>query len=330
MTFQAIYENFGILETPEYQWEYSSDSTAWTVLQTGEDKTYSIDTVHRADEGWYRVAVANSGQTSMPNCRAESEPFRLQTMYCNTATDRYIDTVACDTLLPLAWRGHTWPEVGVLIDTIRDIDIDDSLYVHLRLDTVTCCPDIVHIRVDSAVCDTLMPFLWFYQDTMLLFDDIGEQEIEYTHYKWIKCTGEVHTLVLDTFHCERLYPIIVNKYNWQLLLDHVSLRRFFPGYTPLRYQWYCDSVAIPGATIDDYSEDHELHGHFQLYVELDQGEHAWSNVIDLSDTPAPQPVHQRIYNAQGILVGEEKLSHGVYLIVYEQGDRVWTEKRFVP
>lgn len=330
MTFQAIYENFGILESPEYQWEYSSDSTAWTVLQTGEDKTYSIDTVHRADEGWYRVAVANSGQTSMPNCRSESEPFRLNTIYCNTATDRYIDTVACDTLLPLAWRGHTWPEVGALIDTIRDIDIDDSLYVHLSLDTVTCCPDIVHIRVDSAVCDTLMPFLWFYQDTMVLFDDIGEQEIEYTHYKWIKCTGEIHTLVLDTFHCERLYPIIVNKYNWQLLLDHVSLRRFFPGYTPLRYQWYCDSVAIPGATIDDYSEDHELHGHYQLYVELDQGEHAWSNVIDLSDTPAPKPVHQRIYNAQGILVGEEKLSHGVYLIVYEQGDRVWTEKRFVP
>ena len=330
LTLKANYENFGILETPEYQWEFSADSTTWTVLQTGEDKTYSIDTVHRADEGWYRVVVANSGQTSMPNCRAESEPFRLNTVYCNTATDRYIDTVACDTLLPLAWRGHTWPEVGALIDTIRDIDIDDSLYIHLRLDTVTCCPEIVHIRVDSAVCDTLMPFLWLYQDTMVLFTDIGEQEIEYTHYKWIKCTGEVHTLVLDTFHCERLYPIIVNKYNWQLLLDHVSLRRFFPGYTPLRYQWYCDSVAIPGATIDDYSEDHELHGHFQLYVELDQGEHAWSNVIDLSDTPTPKPVLQRIYNAQGILVGEEKLSHGVYLIVYEQGDRIWTEKRFVP
>lgn len=330
LTLKANYDNFGILETPEYQWEYSSDSIVWTVLQTGEDKTYSIDTVHRADEGWYRVAVANSGQTSMPNCRSESEPFRLNTMYCNTATDRFIDTVACDTLLPLAWRGHSWPETGTRIDTIRDIDVDDSIYVHLHLDTVTCCPEIVHVRVDSAVCDTLMPFLWFYQDTMVLFNDIGAQEIEYTHHTWFKCVGEIHTLVLDTFHCERLYPIIVNKYNWQLLLDHVSLRHFFPGYTPLRYQWYCDSVAIPGATEDDYAEQNELHGHFQLYVELDQDEHAWSNVIDLSDTPAPKPVTHRIYNAQGLPVSDDQLTHGVYLIVYQQGDRIWTEKRFVP
>lgn len=330
LTLKANYDNFGILETPEYQWEFSADSTTWTVLQTGEDKTYSIDTVHRADEGWYRVAVANSGQTGMPNCRSESEPFRLQTMYCNTATDRFIDTVACDTLLPLAWRGHSWPETGTRIDTIRDIDVDDSIYVHLHLDTVTCCPEIVHVRVDSAVCDTLMPFLWFYQDTMVLFNDIGAQEIEYTHHTWFKCVGEVHTLVLDTFHCERLYPIIVNKYNWQLLLDHVSLRHFFPGYTPLRYQWYCDSVAIPGATEDDYAEQNELHGHFQLYVELDQDEHAWSNVIDLSDTPAPKPVTHRIYNAQGLPVSDDQLTHGVYLIVYQQGDRIWTEKRFVP
>ena len=108
------------------------------------------------------------------------------------------------------------------------------------------------------------------------------------------------------------------------------MRRFFPGYTPLRYQWYCDSVAIPGATEDDYAEQNELHGHFQLYVELDQDEHAWSNVIDLSDTPAPKPVTHRIYNAQGLPVSDDQLTHGVYLIVYEQGDRVWTEKRFVP
>lgn len=330
VTFRAVYENYDILQNPQYQWLFSTDQMAWDTLQTGFEKTYTIDTVHRAHEGWYVVQVADSGNIDQTNCRSESAPFRLQTMYCNTATDRFIDTVACDTLLPLAWRGHSWPEVGTRIDTIRDIDVDDSIYIHLHLDTVTCCPEIVHIRVDSAVCDTLMPFLWFYQDTMVLFTDIGAQEIEYTHYKWIKCTGEIHTLVLDTFHCERLYPIIVNKYNWQLLLDHVSLRRFFPGYTPLRYQWYCDSIAIPGATEDDYAEQNELHGHFQLYVELDQGEHAWSNVIDLSDTPAPQPVKQRIYNAQGILVGEDKLSHGVYLIVYEQGDRIWTEKRFVP
>ena len=296
-----------------------------------------IPVVHRSHEGWYRVTVADVGNMEQPNCRETSEPFKLATQYCNIAVDQYMDTTACDTLLyyDLIWRGHVWPDAGTVVDTLRDIDIDDSVYVHKTLQTKVCCPDIRTFRVDSAVCDTLLPFLWFYQDTMLLFGDIGEQEIEYPHWRWENCIGEVHTLALDTFHCERLYPIIVNKYNWQLVCNNMELARLFPGMHPLEFQWFKDSVAIEGANADDYSEENELHGVFQLRIKLDRtvdnhDEYIWSNILDILPTSGFAPIIKRIYNSQGIPVSEEKTGSGVYLIHYQQGDRIWTEKKILP
>lgn len=336
-TLHAIYENYGTLESPEFRWEFSPDSMVWTELQTGASKIYTIPVVHRSHEGWYRVTVADVGNMEQPNCRETSEPFKLATQYCNIAVDQYMDTTACDTLLyyDLIWRGHVWPDAGTVVDTLRDIDIDDSVYVHKTLQTKVCCPDIRTFRVDSAVCDTLLPFLWFYQDTMLLFSDIGEQEIEYPHWRWENCIGEVHTLALDTFHCERLYPIIVNKYNWQLLLDYVAFRRIFPDMHPLEFQWFKDSVAIEGANADDYSEENELHGYYQLRIKLDRtvdnhDEYIWSNILDILPTSGFAPIIKRIYNSQGIPVSEEKTGSGVYLIHYQQGDRIWTEKKILP
>jgi len=332
VTLQALYENYGILESPEYRWSYSSDSLTWTDLQTSSLKTYTIPEVHRSHEGFYTVTVADAGNMDSPNCRETSEPFRLSTVYCNTAVDQFIDTVICDTMLSYdhIWRGHEWHAVGEVTDTIKDFEDDDSLYIHLALDTRVCCPDIEYFRLDTAICDTLLPFLWRFNDTTLLFADIGEQTVDYQHGKWSNCTGEIHTLVLDTFHCERLYPIIVNKYNWQLLLDHVTLHRLFPDLSPEAYQWYRDSVRLDGAVDDDYSEHNELYGNYQLRVQMNDGLYVWSNVISIHDTPSPLPVTERIYNSQGLLVSEDQMKYGVFLIQYQQGDRVWTEKKFVP
>ena len=337
-SFHAVYENYGIIETPEYQWYYSPDSAGWyNEIEGATGTTYTIPNLHKSDEGWYRVAVSGLGNMAYVNCRSISEPFHLQTQYCNTAVDQFIDTVACDTLLEydLTWRGHSWPDVGTVIDTIRDFEDDDSVYVHLSLDTTLCCPAVLTYRIDSAVCDTMMPFLWFFNDTALLFDAPDEREILYPHTRWEKCTGAIYTLALDTFHCERLYPVIVNKYNWQLLLDNAGLRRFFPDRQYLAYQWYKDGEQIPGATEDDYAEQNELHGSFQLRIQLDAAvdnddEYIWSNILDINDTQAPLPVTKRIYNWHGMLVGEDRMTCGVYLIRYEQGDKTWTEKKLVP
>ena len=334
--FRALYENYGILENPEFQWTYSADSVDWTVLQTGSSKTYTIPNVHKYHEGWYKVTVANVGNMEQVNCREESEPFKLHTQYCNTAVDQYVDTTACDTLLAynLTWRGHEWQVVGTVTDTLIDIDEDDSVYVHKTLQTVICCPEIQYIRIDSITCDTLMPFLWFFRDTMLLYEDIGNNELEYQHYKWENCIGEVFTLALDTVHCERLYDLIVNKYNWQLLLDYTKLRRIFPERKYLAFQWYKNGEEIPGATDDDYSEQNELCGLFQLRIQLDEAvdnddEFIWSKVLEIGEVEEPQPIIRRIYNWHGMLVGEGQMTRGVYLIVNIQGDTVWTEKKVV-
>lgn len=62
---------------------------------------------------------------------------------------------------------------------------------------------------------------------------------------------------------------------------------------------------------------------------MDNGLIVWSNILEILDTPEPQPVHMQIYNSSGMPVNEERMTRGVYLIRYQQGDRVWTEKKVV-
>ena len=263
---EAKYDNYGILGAPEYRWSYSADNISWQILQTGPLKTYTIPVVHKSNEGWYRVSVADEGNSDNVHCRSESEPFRLSTTYCNTAVEQSVDTAVCDTLFPLSWRTHEWYGIGVLVDTIKDFEGDDS--VHL-------------------------------------------------------------TLSLDTFYCERLYPVVINKYNWLLLCDLTALNSFF-GNTVIGYQWYKDGEPVLGATEDDYSEQNELHGSYQLVMTFADGSYVRSNVIDILDTPEPSPVRVQIYNSSGIPVREDQVSHGIYLFRYEQGERIWTEKKMIP
>jgi hypothetical protein len=135
---------------------------------------------------------------------------------------------------------------------------------------------------------------------------------------------------LDTIHCERLWIIIVNKYNWQLLCDNVALRRYFPGRSARAFQWYKNDEPVAGATEDDYAEQNELHGVFQLRVTLDDGEVIWSNIIEIADTEQEQYITKRIFDSRGQEVSEEQVKNGIYLYRYEQGGKVWTEKKRIP
>ena len=329
-TLQAVYDNYGILYEPEYQWFFSPDSAVWTPVQVSHAPTYTIPAVHRADEGWYRVTVAETGNSDQVNCRSVSEPVRLDSKYCGTATDQFIDTLVCDTLMPVSWRTYLWQQIGSVIDTLRDFEHDDSVYVHLTLSTQKCCPDIRREPVQLwEICDTLMPYTWFFRDTALVFTDISDVHyVEIPHPRW-DCTDSIYILRLDTVHCEKLWPVIVHKYNRVLLLDNVRFRQFFPGHTILSLQWFRDEQPIPDATEDDYSEQDELHGRFQLFIRMDGDEHAWSNIIELLDTTEPLPVTKRVYNSMGVPVREDQMTRGVYLIYYEQGNDRWTEKKIV-
>jgi len=240
------------------------------------------------------------------------------------------DTTVCDTLMPYRWRDTLFTEPATYEILYKDQRGCDSLLRFLTLNTQICCPNVVTITADTTVCDTLMPFTWTIGGQTFVFEQAETQERGMPHPKWTECTDTNYVLRLDTFHCEKLWQIIVNKYNWQLLLDNVSLSRFFPQNAARTYQWYKNEVLIPGANDDDYSEQNELCGRFQLRVGMDNGQTIWSNILEIGKAQVEEPVRVRIYDSHGVPVQENQVSHGLYLYRYEQGDRKWTEKRLIP
>ena len=107
------------------------------------------------------------------------------------------------------------------------------------------------------------------------------------------------------------------------------MTRFFPNRTVRTYQWYKNDEPILGANGDDYSEHNELHGRFQLRIELEDRQVIWSNILEIGELKTELPVHVRIYDSHGTPVQENQVTHGVYLYRYEQGDQKWTEKRLI-
>ena len=255
----------------------------------------------------------------------------IELRLCQIPQATRVDTIICDTIDNIVWRNKIYPLKNELRDTVYNTSGEDSIYYILKVTTEHCCPEIKEKTITmESLCDSLLPFTWHFRDTILIFKEAGDILLEIQHPKW-RCIDTIYTLHLDTVHCERLYPLIVNKYNWQLLLDNVTLRRLFPNRTALAYQWYKDELPVAGATDDDYAEQNELHGRFQLRIELDGNQTIWSNILEINtEQAAPMPVHVRIYNSHGMPVAEDQVTHGIYLYRYEQGNHVWTEKRFIP
>ena len=241
-----------------------------------------------------------------------------------------VDTVVCDTLMPYRWRDTLFTEPATYEILYKDQRGCDSLLCVLTLNTQVCCPEMVTITADTTVCDTLLPFTWTLRNKTFVFEHAEIQVLDIPHPKWTDCTDTSYILHLDTFHCEKLWPLIVNKYNWVLLLDNVSLARLLPGRTACAYQWYKNDAPIPGATDDDYSEQNELCGRFQLRIVLDNEQAIWSNILEIGEAQEELPVRVTIFNSWGMLVRENQVSHGVYLYRYEQGEKKWTEKKLIP
>ena len=241
-----------------------------------------------------------------------------------------VDTTVCDTLLPYRWRDTLFTEPATYEILYKDQRGCDSLLRVLTLNTQVCCPEMVTITADTTVCDTLLPFTWTLRNKTFVFEHAEIQVLDIPHPKWTDCTDTSYILHLDTFHCEKLWPLIVNKYNWVLLLDNVSLARLLPGRTACAYQWYKNDAPIPGATDDDYSEQNELCGRFQLRIVLDNEQAIWSNILEIGEAQEELPVRVTIFNSWGMLVRENQVSHGVYLYRYEQGKKKWTEKKLIP
>ena len=263
---------------------------------------------------------------------------------CMTPDTIRTDTIVCDTLPQITWRGKTFAITDTLRDTLRSSCGFDSIYYLMRVETEHCespCPEMHYATRDTTVCDTLMPFTWH----GLLFNEPGSQTTTLQDVRG--CDTLQTTWTLDTIHCERqvipepitdtLYPIIVNKYNWQLLCHNVRVRELFPELTVTGYQWYKDGTAIPNATEDDYSEQNELQGAFQLRLLMSDGRYVWSEILTIQPAQTQVPSHIRIYNHNGYLFYQSEkettipsLPRGLYIIQIEQNGEQRIEKKLIP
>ena len=332
-------DRLAFAEPYEYQWYHSYDQEAWEPVANTRELT--IDSITDSDRGWYKVRIAEQGNIANDYCRVESEQFELHIFKCLKPPQAQ-DTTVCDTLMPYTWHGIEWLQPGDSIQMLHYTTGEDSLEMTWHLRNMHCCPELDSFlnyrHLEAHMCDTLMPYHWTFRDTVLVFYDISDtHEYIVPHAKWHDCPDTVYTFKMDTFHCERLYPIAVNKYNRVLLCDHVMLAQLFPETTPTAYQWYFGLEPIRDATDDDYSEMRELHGSYQLRVQLDGKRYVWSERIEIADTNKA-PVRVRIYNSQGTFLKEETLSgedplpslpHGIWLLYFEQGDDRWSEKKLV-
>lgn len=327
VSLTAAFTNDGtMLEPLEYKWWRSTDSIIWTEMSS-TTSTCALSSIQRADSGWYQVAVSGAGNIESVNCRAVSKPFRIKIEECDPCPDviiEQVDTTVCDTLMPFTWRGVVFDkpsEQHIMEKSARGCDSIEHIYTL----QITHCPyPAVTYKTDTVVCHSSLPFTW--QGMAISGEGLWTETIQ---DRW-GVDSVYYVLQVDTMNCDQLWPIIVNKYNWQLICDNVVLRKLLPERTPTAFQWYKNDQLINGATEDEYAEQNELHGVFQLKVTLDKGQTIWSNILTILETPDEQPLRVQVYNSQGLGISEERAKHGIFLLRYEQGDRVWTEKRLIP
>ena len=248
-----------------------------------------------------------------------------------TLAERNTQEISFDDNLPALtdWQySSAWHLVGmnfvvpIGVDAIRlsiynnvtngngnDFAIDD---IEIRL---CMTPDT--IKNDTLVCDTISQIQWRGK-TFTLTDTLRDTLSSFCGFDSI-----YYLMHVKTEHCENpdpfepiLYPLIVNKYNWQLLLDNVTLRQLFPERTAHSYQWYKNEQPIPGANEDDYAEQNELQGRFQLRILFDNDQTIWSNILEIGEIAEPEPIVKKVYYWQSLMI-----------VRYQQADKIWYEKR---
>ena len=132
---------------------------------------------------------------------------------------------------------------------------------------------------------------------------------------------------------DRLYELIVNKYNWLIVCDNTRLETYFPENKATSFAWYKNGQLVPNATEDDYSEQNELNGAFQLYLTLDNDKQIRSNILYIKAEHENDELIA-IYNFMGqafdIHTNISDLPTGIYIFVYQSGNQTRTEQIFIP
>lgn len=207
---------------------------------------------------------------------------------CPEPTTLTEETSVCTGDLPYKWHGITFDAAGTKTGTIKTIDGKcDSINYTLTLDTRDCtvpCPTVIEQKLDTTVCDTLLPYTWRGH----MFDSEGVYEQMEKSPRG--CDSINHVYELKTIHCEKepepepepeicLGGMVYAKWTNFLFCDNGQ-----DQFTA--FQWYQDDQLLPGETKQYLYRESGL-GESKYVVEVTRtdGKHEKTCPVSFSEAP---------------------------------------------
>jgi hypothetical protein len=232
-TFKASYEDDGTFSSSgkqlEYQWQYSPVNTPgakWTAVNKGTESSKKLDTeytmnnINKSNEGYYRLAVANSATIEHENCRVVSQPIHL-----------YVKTIEANN--------------DVAIVTYNQPKIIDVL----ANDDMKCCPNLKAAKIDTVAGSGLhRGSLHINSDNTLTYtaknNVFGIDSVDYTvEYLSVKKRAKVYIVM----------PKPLSLYNTACPTTEITIgMEAIPG---VQYYWYdvpAGGTPLPKSPADRY------------------------------------------------------------------------------
>lgn len=185
--FNGTFQNDGtFLEPLEYRWLYSStgDLTSqktWQVIGTNSNE-FNIPSAQEIHSGYYRLAVASSGNIDITNCRAISDPTYMEVKQCVP------QCIKRDTISHTICYGETYLFNSAFLD--KTGTYFDTLYTNTGCDSIIClqltAKPRIELNIDTTICEG---------ETILFGTSLLAIGGDYTHiYETIKdgCDSIIH------------------------------------------------------------------------------------------------------------------------------------------
>ena len=353
--------------TLHQSWEFSTDGTVWT--EVAPTKDYCL-TATQSVQGYYRPVITY--QDKWNDIRKEYDPFYLEakdcnppplpdavisspevacldSAYCFELTIRNADAVPDTVVYTYQWQftnnGRIWGDLSnekdlcipvltandarwyrVVIGFLNSRWTGTYISYPLQLKVEYCPPPPPPIVPDPIDPDPVDPV-----DPTPKPDPDPDPEEPPTPEPGPYPEPEPDPT--PVWPEDRLFDLIVNKYNWLIVCDNTRLKTYFPDNTATSYKWYKNGELVPNANEDDYSEHQELQGAFQLHLTLDNKQLIRSNILYINASEREEELIA-IYNYMGasisITTPQERLPSGIYIFVYQSGNQTRTEQVYIP
>ena len=353
--------------TLHQSWEFSTDGTVWTEVATTKDYCF---TATKSVQGYYRPVITY--QDKWNDIRKEYDPFYLEakdcnppplpdavisspevacldSAYCFELTIRNADAVPDTVVYTYQWQfsnnGRIWGDLSnekelcipaltandarwyrVVIGFLNSRWTGTYTSYPLQLKVEYCPPPPPPIVPDPIDPDPVDPV-----DPTPKPDPDPDPEEPPTPEPGPYPEPEPEPT--PVWPEDRLFDLIVNKYNWLIVCDNTRLKTYFPDNTATSYKWYKNGELVPNANEDDYSEHQELQGAFQLHLTLDNKQLIRSNILYINASAREEELIA-IYNYMGVSISittpQERLPSGIYIFVYQSGNQTRTEQVYIP